>query len=324
MSPSAAAAPADPGPPYRRIAAELRARIDSGEWAPGDRVPSTRQITRDWGVAMATATKVLAVLRTEGLIETVRGVGTVVARRPATSRRRPAAVAGSADRAGQPRAEPPAGREQLAAAAVAIADAEGVAAVTMRRLAADVGVATMSLYRYVDGKDALVQLMIDAVFGEVELPQQGPRGWRARLELLTRLQWRICRRHPWLPPLVSSVARPPLAPNAMAHTEWAMRALDGLGLDTKTRLALTMTSSGYVIGMAMRWSVEVDAEQETGMTSDQWFAANDATAAAIFASGRYPQLAAIGSADMMDLDALFEFGLRCHLDGIAALVERHR
>ncbi|WP_241777660.1 GntR family transcriptional regulator, partial [Streptomyces sp. CT34] len=66
-------------PPYRRIVQEIRGRIDAGELAPGDRVPSTRRITREWGVAMATATKVLTALRQEGVVRTVPGVGTVVA-----------------------------------------------------------------------------------------------------------------------------------------------------------------------------------------------------------------------------------------------------
>ncbi|MGX1606137.1 GntR family transcriptional regulator, partial [Streptomyces celluloflavus] len=66
-------------PPYRRIVDEIRRRIDAAELAPGDRVPSTRRITQEWGVAMATATKVLTTLRQEGLVRAVPGVGTVVA-----------------------------------------------------------------------------------------------------------------------------------------------------------------------------------------------------------------------------------------------------
>ncbi|MFD0358781.1 winged helix-turn-helix domain-containing protein, partial [Streptomyces sp. NPDC127110] len=69
--------------PYARIAAELRRRIESGELRPGDRVPSTRAITQRWGVAMATASKVLAALGQEGLVRAVPGVGTVVADPPA-------------------------------------------------------------------------------------------------------------------------------------------------------------------------------------------------------------------------------------------------
>ena len=71
-----------PEPPYLQIVADLRKRIASGELQVGARVPSTREITREWGVAMATATKVLAALRQEGLVRSVPGVGTVVEARP--------------------------------------------------------------------------------------------------------------------------------------------------------------------------------------------------------------------------------------------------
>jgi len=68
--------------PSERVAAEIRARIASGELGAGERVPSARQITREWGVAIATATRALAMLRDEGLVRAVQGVGTVVATSP--------------------------------------------------------------------------------------------------------------------------------------------------------------------------------------------------------------------------------------------------
>src|SRR3954469_25210457 len=104
-------------PPYRRIVREVRRRIESGELRPGDRAPSARAITREWGVAIATATKAHAALREEGLTVSRPGVGTV--------------VAGPA-----PRRDHELTRDRVVAAAIAIADAEGMAEVTMRRLAA--------------------------------------------------------------------------------------------------------------------------------------------------------------------------------------------
>lgn len=302
---------------YLRIAADIRARITSGDLRPGDPVPSTRQITKQWGVAMATATKALTALRTEGLIEVVRGVGAVVARPPARKRRPPRTPA--AEEAGG--VVPALSREGLVATGIAIADAEGLAALTMRRLAAEVGTGAMSLYRYVPSKEELVRLMLDAVFAEEPPPDPGPPGWRAKLALLARLQWDLGRRHPWIAQLVASVTRPPLVPHAMAHTEWALGALEGLGLDATARLGVVMASTGYVIGMAHRWVLEADAEQDTGMTPDQWFASHDASMGEIFASGRFPRLDALGDDDVMDLDTLFEFGLRLHLDGVAALID---
>src|SRR3954470_13075334 len=129
-------------PPYRRIVAEVRRRIEAGELRPGDRVPSARAITREWGVAIATATKAHAALREEGLTIARAGVGTV--------------VAGPA-----PRREHELTRERIVATASAIADADGLAELSMRRIASTLGVATMSLYRHVPSRDDLTLAMID-------------------------------------------------------------------------------------------------------------------------------------------------------------------
>src|SRR6266700_1658710 len=212
------------GPPSARIVADIRRRIAAGDLRPGDRVPSTRQITREWGVAIATATKVLATLRREGLVRPVPGVGTVVDSRepgppPQPPRRREAR---------EPERELT--QEQVVRTAIAVADAEGQVALSIRRVAAELGIATMSLYRYVPGKDELVLLMADAALGEDRLPAPPPPGWRAQLELSARLQWTLYRRHPWVPHVIS-MTRPQLLPNGVAHTEWALRALHGLGFE---------------------------------------------------------------------------------------------
>jgi DNA-binding transcriptional regulator YhcF (GntR family) len=299
-------------PPYLRIAAEIRRRIESGELRPGDRVPSTRRITRTWGVAMATATRALAALQHEGLVFASPGAGTVVA-----SPRPPEA---------RVRAEPlePASRERIVRAAVGIADAEGLPAVSMRRVAAQLGVSPMALYRHVPGKDELLLRMAEAVFEEETFPEPAPPGWRARLELAARMQWEIYRRHLWVVQVVS-FTRPLLAPGAMAHTEWALRALDGLGFDIATMLHASITLTGYVQGTALYRLLETEAERETGISREQWWAARDPALAELLASGRFPMLARLASEpDLQDLDAVFEFGLRRMLDGFEALFDRDR
>src|SRR5919108_3396584 len=170
-----------------RIAADLRSRIASGEFGPGDRVPSTRELTRQWGVAMATATRALSLLRDEGVLRSVRGVGTVVANRPAATR--PTRRRGTA-------ASP--ARDDVVRTAIGVADAEGLATLSMRRIAAELGIPTMSLYQHVASKDELVMLMIDRAFGEELVPAAPARGRRAALETSARLQWAAYRRHPWL------------------------------------------------------------------------------------------------------------------------------
>lgn len=308
---------ARPDPPYLRIVDEIRRRIISGQLRAGDRVPSTRQITEEWGVAIATATKVLGTLRQEGLVRPVPGVGTVVAA--------PATNAGSPPRAPRVRrvgeAEPELTRDRVVRTAIDIADAEGLAALSMRRVAAELGLATMSLYRYVSGKEELVRLMADVVFGEDAVPEPGPAdGWRANLEALARLQWAVHRRHPWTARVVS-LTRPQLIPNGMAHTDWAMRAVDGLGLDLPAILHVAVTLGGYVHGIAVNLESEVEAQRETGVTSDEWLESQEAMLALI-ASGRFPMLARLAEHPdfEFDLDTVFEFGLTAILDGLATLI----
>ncbi|MFF4617970.1 TetR/AcrR family transcriptional regulator C-terminal domain-containing protein [Nonomuraea jabiensis] len=302
-------------PPYQRIVAEIRARILSGALRPGDRMPSIRQIARRWGVALATATKVMAALRDEGLVETKVGSGAVVSSR--TTRKQPA-VPPRPRQAGLPKQA--LNREQLLRTAIKIADVEGLDAVSMRRLAAELGAGPMSLYRHVENKDELVTQMVDEVFGEPELPVPGPDGWRAKLELISRRQWQLVRRHLWLPRAVS-FTRPLLVPNMMAHTEWTLRALDGLGLPMETCIREALALHGLVITVALSMADEVEAEQETGVTLDRWWLAQRNRADELLDSGRFPLLATIAEETVSDLDGLFEYSLARHLDGFAALVE---
>jgi AcrR family transcriptional regulator len=212
-------------------------------------------------------------------------------------------------------------REQVVRAAVTLADREGLAGLSMRRIAADLGVATMSLYRYVRNKDDLLVLMMEAVFVDHPLPTRVPPGWRAQLEAAARLQWSIYRRHPWLAPAMS-FTRPPLARSAMAHTEWAMRALDGHGLPTATIFRASVTLAISVRGTAVNFEPEALAEQDTGLTDDEWMNGQAEVLGRILASGRFPMmLRAVNEPGFtFDLSDLFEFGLRQLLDGLAAQI----
>jgi len=309
-----------PDPPYRRIVEEIRGRILTGDLRPGDRIPSVRQIAQRWGVAVATATRAMATLRDNGLVEATVGSGTVVSKHVGRKHPVSPAVSQRPRQAGIPKQ--PLSRKHVLGAAIAIADVEGLEAVSMRRLAADLGVGPMSLYRHVATKDELVTQMADEVFGESELPVPGPDGWRAKLELISRQQWKLCRRHLWLPRVVS-FTRPTLVPNMMAHTEWTLRALDGLGLPMTTRIREALTLHGLVVTVALSLAAEADSEQETGVTLDGWWLAQQKRAGELIDSGRFPLLATIPTEAASDLGRLFEYGLARHLDGFAALVEDH-
>ncbi|MEV4442733.1 TetR/AcrR family transcriptional regulator C-terminal domain-containing protein [Streptomyces sp. NPDC049577] len=298
-------------PPYLRIAAELRDRIASGELGAGEKVPSTRQITREWGVAMATATKVLTVLRREGLVRAVPGVGTVVDA-PGPARTVPAPR-----RPRRRETDPALTRERVVRTAVALADAQGSAALSMRAIAAELGVPTMSLYRHVSGKDELVELMADAVFGDIELPADGAADWRSRLAASARLQWALYRRHPWLAK-VMSYTRPLLSGNAIALMEWTLAPVRGLGLAAGELLHISVTVSGYVRGIAVNLEDEAEAEQDTGLTNDEWLDSREGRLGELLALGHYPVYQRIlGEPDHdFSLDSMFEFGLERLLDGL--------
>jgi AcrR family transcriptional regulator len=304
---------------YRQIADELAARITSGELRPGDRLPSTRQISRDHRVAMATATKVLAALQQEGLAISRPGVGTVVADVPGAARapgRRPARKPAGAQ-------EP--ARDDIVRTAIAIADDEGLGELSMRRIASALGVPTMSLYRHVRGKDGLVLLMIDAAIGEEPFPPTMPGGWRAGLEVTARMQWNGFQRHPWLAP-VMSVSRPQIVPNALRHTEWNLRALEGTGLGFSERMYVNVLLFAYVRGVASALEAETQAERDTGLTSDEWMGTQDGTLRAMLESGGLATLrrmTAEGDFDF-DLETLFAFGLERLLDGLEVFLTRGR
>jgi AcrR family transcriptional regulator len=292
-------------PSYLRIVEDIRRRIASGDLRPGDPVPSARRITQDWSVALATATRALATLSAEGLTRSVPGVATVVAPAPSTG------VAGRARRG-----DVELNRDRIVASAVAIADAEGLAQVSMRRIATDLGVATMSLYRHVAGKDELLIYMMDAVLGEERLPDQPPDGWRARLELSSRLQWKGFRRHPWLAPALS-MTRPQIVVNGMRHTEWTLAALDTAGLGTEQAMHLHLTLFGFVRGLALSLEPEAQAEQDTGLTSDEWMSTQENEFLAVLRGGEFPMMGRLMTTDFeLDLDAEFEFGLARVLDGL--------
>ncbi|GAA4079384.1 GntR family transcriptional regulator [Nonomuraea soli] len=284
----------DPRPPYLRIVADIERRIAEGELRPGEPVPTTRAIMGEWGVAMATASKALAALKQAGTIESTSRVGAVVA-----SRRLPSRSAGGLD------------RDRVVRVAMGIADAGGLAGLSMRAVAAELGVATMTLYRHLEAKAELTQLIADAAFAEIDYPEPPP-GWRSHLRVAAHLQWAAYQRHPWLPRLVS-ITRPAVLPGQLAYGEWTLRALDGLGLDPTTRMHVYATLVNYVRGTAFTIESEAAAELDTGMTSKQWGRAR------LSADG--PLIARIEGAEAeLDLESLFAFGLERLLDGLTFVI----
>ncbi|TDW15851.1 GntR family transcriptional regulator [Kribbella kalugense] len=287
--------------PYQVIAAELRRRIEAGELKPGDRVPSTRALVRDFGVAMATATKALQALQAERLVHPSPGVGTVVGPPPRAARRTQ---------------QPELNRDEVVRMGIEIADAEGLAALSMRRIAAELGVSTMALYRYVGGKDALVVQMVNEAIGEFPLGE-APSDWRDAITAVARVHWAAYRRHLWLASAIS-LSRPQLVPRLLPHTDAMLRALRGF--EKSAALSTMISLFAYVRGVALVMEAEAQAEQDTGVTADEWVVQQGDQLAAMIAMGNltaFRELLADGFDYEYDLDRLFEFGLEVFLDGLA-------
>jgi hypothetical protein len=155
--------------------------------------------------------------------------------------------------------------------------------------------------------------------GMIVAPEPPPAGWRRRLETAARLQWTMYQHHPWLAQ-ATSFTRPLLAPRALAHTEWVMRALDGLGLDPVTAVHVHATIAAHVRGLAVNLEPEAEAVAHSGVSGREWMEGPGARAlAGDTAAQAFPLLARV-PANSLDLGTLFEFGLQRLLDGIAMLI----
>ncbi len=295
--------------PYLRIAAELRRRI--APLPAGARLPSTRKLAEEFGVALATASKVLQLLAREGLVEAIPRVGNVVAR--ATSR--------------EP--SPELSPARIVAVAIATADREGLDAVSLRGLSAKMNVPVMSLYRHVKSKEDLVRRMVDAAMSEWQHPAPlPPDQWRARVEIGARLEWQLLRRHPWIARVVT-LTRPEPTATAIRHADWMLGGFEAAGADAETRMNMHVLIYGFVQGLAANLEAEVRAEDETGVDEAQFMESRMPAFASLAASGSFPafartleQLAAGGERSGRDdfepdLDVLFELGLALLLDGFA-------
>jgi AcrR family transcriptional regulator len=209
--------------------------------------------------------------------------------------------------------------EKIARAAIEIADAEGLTALSMRRVADQLGVAAMSLYTYVPGKAELIDVMLDTVAGEAPLLDDLPGSWRARVERWAREAYASHHRHPWV--LQVATIHPPMGPNGVAWTDSALRALAGTGLAERELVAMISVIDGYVRGVA-RTSVDAaQVEQRTGVTDEQWYAAVAPMLDKLIEPSRYPTITRFHYSGLFDdpIDP-FDFGLQRLLDGIEALI----
>ncbi|ANB07013.1 TetR family transcriptional regulator [Streptomyces ambofaciens] len=210
--------------------------------------------------------------------------------------------------------------DRIVEAAVEIADREGLAAVSMRRIATDLGTGTMSLYRYVPGKAELLDLMLDRVQRTSEDPGDlgDGSGWRAALEALGREALALHRRHSWL--LDVNQSRPVLGPSALDGMEKVLTRIKPMGLTDPELLSVIIMLDGYVVGAARTQVYQEEAERSSGLTDAQFWAAQQPVLEKVMTSGRYPVLASLSEDTFGPGFDHFEFGLQRILDGLEVLV----
>src|SRR6516164_6686518 len=208
-------------------------------------------------------------------------------------------------------------------AAVRVADTEGLDAVSMGRVAAELGTAPMSLYRHVSAKEELRTLMVDAAWGPApDRPAPG-EGWRAGL---SRWAWALragARRHPWVVRIPLNGL--PIMPNEVAWFENALACLAGTGLSEARKASVIMLLAGYVRNLA---TTEADIEaviRASGLAPMEWMASYPRMLAELADPARFPALTAFIAAGVFEAedgpDDEFIFGLDRILDGVAVLIE---
>jgi AcrR family transcriptional regulator len=216
----------------------------------------------------------------------------------------------------------------LVAAAIEIADTEGLGAVSTRRVAEKVGISPMSFYTYVPGKAELLDLMLDTVGGRDigEVPEFEPAQWRSNLTLMAVGLRDFYLRHPWVLDLATH--RPVLGPGTMTAYEFALRTVDGLGLSPVEMDLVVTTIGAFAIGAARPQAQAKKVREATGLTDDQWWYTIEP-----YLSTRdfspWPVSQRIGPIvgelyGLGDPDMAFKFGMERLLDGFAVLIERNK
>lgn len=218
------------------------------------------------------------------------------------------------------RARPPRGPkpsfsvDRIVTEGIELADVEGLEALSMQRLATELGAGTMSLYRYVSSKDDLIALMLDAAIGPPPRIGEGI-GWRGALEVLARSCAEVFERHPWV---ASLIAKPrTMGPNEVAYVEAALAALSGTGLGSADMINTVVLINGFVRGVAPFCAAVRATDRsliDMGLIAEHGHQDSYPTVLEVLG-----ELGECGKPRIAD-DS-FEYGLRRILDGVAARIE---
>ncbi len=209
-------------------------------------------------------------------------------------------------------------RERIIHVALELADTEGIDAISTRRIAAALSVSAMALYGYIERKEDVLDLMIDAVYGEVPVPLPAPADWRSQLQEIAMQTRAMMHHHPWFAALIGH--RAVLGPNALKQADYLLGVVSQLGFDMTTSMSLLEMFNAYVVGFVLREMGEAEAQRRTGLSEQEWQQqVAPYVQEQIIASGRYPHLArALVEDEERSSDETFLFGLTRLLEGIAA------
>jgi AcrR family transcriptional regulator len=216
--------------------------------------------------------------------------------------------------------------DRIVGAGVALADAEGIQAVSMSKVAAALGAGAMSLYRYVSGKDELLILMVDAAYGAPTPRPAEAAGWRAGLTWWARTQLDAMNRHRWASRV--PIPGPPLTPHTVRWLEQGLRTLSGLPLSETEKMSVVLLISGYVRNEATL-SADLDASFLAGSSPQEAMTRYGRLLTELTDELNFPELTAVISSGFFEAqddppDAEFLFGLERILDGIDLLIQQEK
>lgn len=211
---------------------------------------------------------------------------------------------------------------EVVEAGIAVAQEVGLEALSMRRVAARLGVGAMSLYTYVPGRTELVDLMIDRAFGELDLPT-ADAPWREGLSRYAREVWHLYQRHPWI--MQTNMWRLPLSPHVLDAQEAGLRTLVDTGLPPDQVVEILGLVDAFVRGLARAAVAEMVENDASGMSSDEYWTSMSSFWADWFDVERYPVMTRIWEAGGFDTPTdPFDASLDRLLDGVEMTIDRAR
>jgi AcrR family transcriptional regulator len=221
---------------------------------------------------------------------------------------------------GRTRARRALSTDAIVEAGLRIADADGMEAVSMRRIALALGVGTMSLYHHVADKEELLELMADAISGELLVPGEVLGDWREALRGIAHRTHDAFLRHPWL--IDTAGRRPLVTPNQLRHIEQSIAVVAELDVDRETAMAMVMATDDYTIGHVFR-RLRIGGAGGEGPFSDT---DDQARVRALLDTGEFPLLAEAFAADpdLAPAPDTFDAGLEWLFDGMQAALDARR